>query len=480
MANTNKKVTSIAAKEENLTQWYTDVCTKAELMDYTSAKGFIIYRPDGYSLWEEIQSYLDRRYKEIGIRNVALPTLIPMSLLNREKEHINGFAPECFEVTRAGGKDLSDPFVVRPTSETLFCDYFKNVVHSYNDLPIMNNQWCSVLRAEKTTRPFLRGSEFLWQECHALHLTETESRNFALTMLRIYYELGRDVLALPFVMGQKPSSEKFAGAVSTYTIEGLMPDGQALQCGTTHYLGTDFCKNFGIRYQDKNNQIAYPHYSSHGASTRLLGAMIMFHGDDNGLVLPPKVAPTQVVIIPIRFDKDPNILRVSREIQEKLKKAGVRVSLDDTSKTPGWKFSQYEMKGIPLRIEIGPKDLENGQVTITRRFDGFKKTLGLDEIEKTVLVELQEAQDGLYQKAYDYLKSHIVTCRTKEEIEDTLLNHKGFVRMMAEDTAEEEKYMKEKYNATPRVLPFDETPFDDKDPITGNKADKVLYFDRAY
>ncbi|MFA6830353.1 MAG: proline--tRNA ligase [Bacilli bacterium] len=476
----DKKVTAVASKSENLTQWYTDVCTKAELMDYASTKGFIIYRPDGYALWEEVQKYLDKRFKEVGVRNVYLPTIIPMSLLNKEKEHIQGFAPECFEVSAAGGKPLADHLVIRPTSETLFCDYFKDIVHSYNDLPIENNQWCSVLRAEKTTRPFLRGAEFLWQECHALHASENEARNFALSMLKIYYDLGREMLAIPFVAGCKPESEKFAGAVSTYTIEALMPDGQALQCGTTHYLGTGFCEKFGIKYQDKNNKIAYPHYSSHGASTRLLGALIMVHGDDNGLVLPPKIAPTQVVIIPIRGQDNPEVNKVSQEIYDILNKDGIRVYLDSTNKTPGWKFSQYEMKGVPLRIEIGPKDLANGVVTMTRRFDGFKKSLPISEISATVALELQEAQDGMYKKAYDYLKSHIVTCHTEEEIADTLLNHKGFVRMMAEDTVEEEKYMKEKYNATPRVMPFDEAPFDDKDPLTGNKADKVVYFDRAY
>lgn len=476
----SKKVMSIASKSENLTQWYTDVCTKAELMDYASTKGFIIYRPDGYALWEEVMKYMDRRMKEEGVRNVYLPTIIPMSLLNKEKDHVQGFAPECFEITRSGGKELSDHYVIRPTSETLFCDYFKDIVHSYNDLPILNNQWCSVLRAEKTTRPFLRGSEFLWQEAHCLHATEQEARHFALTMLRIYYELGRDVLALPFVMGQKPESEKFAGAVSTYTIEGLMPDGQALQCGTTHYLGTEFPKAFGVKFQDKDNSIAYPHYSTHGSSTRLLGAMIMFHGDDNGLVLPPAIAPTQVVIIPIRSQDNPEVLKTAKRIKDELLKENVRVFLDASDKTPGWKFAQYEMKGVPLRIEIGPKDLANNQLTISRRFDGMKKTLSLDELAKDVLVELKEAQDGLYKKALDYLKSHIITCTTKEEVEDCLVNHKGFVRMMAEDTPDEETFFKQKYNATPRVMPFDEVPFGDTDPITGNKADKVIYFDRAY
>ena len=335
-----KKVTSITSKSENITQWYTDVCLKAELMSYAKTKGFIIYRPDGYALWEEIQNFFNKRIKALGVRNVYLPSLIPMSLLQKEKDHISGFAPECAVVTRGGNKMLQEEMVVRPTSETLFCDHFKDIVHSYNDLPVKYNQWCSVVRWEKTTRPFLRGSEFLWQEGHTLHSSEEEARAFTLTILRNYNDLGRELLAIPFVMGQKPASEKFAGAVDTYTIEALMPDCQALQCGTSHYLGTGFPEAYGIKYLSKENKIEYPHYTSWGISTRLLGALIMVHGDDEGLVLPPKIAPTQVVIIPIRMDTNPEVLKKAKEIEEKLKAEGVRVYLDDSNKTPGWKFAQ--------------------------------------------------------------------------------------------------------------------------------------------
>jgi len=476
----DKRVKMIASKSQDLNAWYTDVCTKAGLMDYASAKGFIIYRPDGYAIWEEVMNYLNRRFKEVGVRNVYLPTLIPMSLLKKEMENFEGFAPECAVVTKGGDKTLAEPMVVRPTSECLFSDYYKDIVHSINDLPIKDNQWCSVVRWEKTTRPFLRGAEFLWQEGHTLHADKNEARAFALSILRIYDELGRDVLALPFVTGSKPSSEKFAGAEETFTIEGLMPDGQALQCGTSHFLGQGFPKAFGIRYTDHNNQLAYPYYTSWGVSTRLLGALIMVHGDDNGLVLPPRVAPIQAVIIPIRADENPEVLKAAKELEANLSKAGVRVSLDDSNKTPGWKFSQYEMKGVPLRIEIGPKDLAKGEAVLTRRFDESKSVLPLSSLPAQVPVLLDEIHAGMYKKAYDYLKSHIYTCTSKEEIDTVLKEHKGFVRMMASDTPEEEAFFKKEYAATPRVLPFDETPFGDKDPVNGEKADKVLYFARAY
>jgi prolyl-tRNA synthetase len=478
----DRKVKSITAKSENMAQWYTDVCTKAELMDYASAKGFIVYRPDGYALWEEMQKYLDLRFKEVGVRNVYLPSLIPMSLLDKEKEHIQGFAPECAVVTRGGEKELAEPMVVRPTSETLFCDHFKDIVHSYNDLPIEYNQWCSVVRWEKTTRPFLRGSEFLWQELHSLHATEQESRAFALSILRVYNDLGRDMLAVPFIMGQKPKSEKFAGAVDTYTIEGLMPDGQALQCGTTHYLGTGFMEHYGVRYLGKDNKIAFPHYSSCGASTRLIGAVILMHGDDNGLVLPPKIAPTQVVIVPIRADVDPEVMKAAKEIEGKLREQGVRVYLDASDKTPGWKFAQYEMKGVPLRIEIGPKDLAQHQVMLTRRFDDQKMAMPIDKVIADIPTELDKIQEGMYQKALAYVNSHIVECHTHDEVKDVIQNARGFAKIMwnPEDEASDNLMMKSELNATPRVLPFDQVSFGDTDPLSGNKASQVVYYDRAY
>lgn len=479
----DKKVKSITSKSEDITQWYTDVCLKAELMSYAKTKGFIIYRPDGYALWENIQSYFDGHIKKLGVRNVYLPSLIPMSLLEKEKEHVEGFAPECAVVTRGGKKQLAEEMVVRPTSETLFCDHFKDIVHSYNDLPIKYNQWCSVVRWEKTTRPFLRGSEFLWQEGHTLHATEEEARAFTLTILRLYNQLGKDLLAIPFIMGQKSQSERFAGAQDTYTIEAMMPDCQALQSGTSHLLGQGFPEAYGIRYLGKDNHIAYPYYTSWGISTRLLGALIMVHGDDEGLVLPPKIAPTQVVIIPIRADSDPKVMKACKELEEKLGEKGVRVYLDDSDKTPGWKFSQYEMKGIPLRIEVGPRDIANNQATLTRRVDSKKETLSLEALEERIPSILDEIHDEMYKKAYKFLEEHLFECHNYDEIKDVITNQRGFAKMMVKSStqAEVEKKMKEEFNATPRVIPFDQRPFQSKDSFTGEEgADTLIVFARAY
>ena len=476
-----KTVKNIASKSENITQWYTDVCLKAELMDYASTKGFIVYRPDGYSLWEEIQNYLNNRFKQLGVRNVYMPSLIPMSLLNKEKEHVNGFAPECAVVTRGGSKTLQEEMVVRPTSETLFCDHFKDIVHSYNDLPILYNQWCSVIRWEKTTRPFLRGSEFLWQEGHTLHIDENEARAFALSILRVYSELGRDYLAIPFISGEKTDSEKFAGAVSTYTIEALMPDGQALQCGTTHYLGTGFPKAYDIKYTNKDNVIDYPHYVSWGVSTRLLGALIMIHGDDNGLVLPPMISPTQVVIIPIRSDSNPEVLKTCNHVLEELKKNNIRAIIDNSNKTPGWKFAQYEMKGVPIRIEIGPKDIEKNSLMLTKRYNEEKVILPLDNISSIVSQILKDIHEGMYNKANEYLNSHIFECHNKEEIDNVLKEHLGFAKIISSSNQEEdEKYMKDTYSATPRVKPFNQRKFQDKSSLNDAEGKEVIYYARAY
>ena len=478
----DKKVKFIASKEEDITSWYTDVCLKAELMDYAKTKGFIIYRPDGYAIWEEIQSYFNSKIKNLGVRNVYLPSLIPMSLLNKEKEHIQGFAPECAIVTKGGNKTLAEEMVIRPTSETLFCDYFKNILHSYNDLPIKNNQWCSVVRWEKTTRPFLRGAEFLWQEGHTLHSSEDEARQFALEILKTYRKMGEELLAIPFIAGRKTDSEKFAGAKETYTIETLMPDNQALQCGTSHYFGTEFCENFNIKYQDKNNKLAYPYYTSWGISTRLIGALVMLHGDDNGLVLPPKVAPTQVVIIPIKANENKEVNKVANKLYSDLNNANIRTIIDNSDKfTPGFKFAKYELKGVPLRIEIGPKDLENNHISLTYRYSGEKKVVQLNSsLVSNINKELDFIQTSMYKKALESINSRIITCNTKKEIEDTLLNKKGFAKFMYSDTSDEENYLKEKFSATPRVIPFDEMPFDKVDPITNKKADKVIYYSRAY
>lgn len=478
----NKKVTSITSREENFAQWYTDVCVKAELMDYASTKGFIIYRPDGYALWESIKEYFDARIKKLGVRNVYLPSLIPMPLLRKESDLVEGFAPECAVVTKGGTKTLAEEMVIRPTSETLFCDHFKNILHSYNELPIKYNQWCSVIRWEKTTRPFLRGSEFLWQEGHCLFENENLAREFTLTMLREYDLLGSELLAIPFVTGEKPASEKFAGAESTYTIEAMMPDGQALQSGTSHYLGQAFPKAYDIKFQNRENKLDYPHYISWGISTRLIGAIIMVHGDDEGLVLPPRVAPTQVVIIPIRMDSNPEVLKACKRIEEKLKEMNVRVYLDDSNKTPGWKFSQYEMKGIPLRIEVGPKDLENGNMTLTKRYDSSKETLPLTALEEIPTI-LEDIQKGMYNKALAFLNDHITECHNYDEVKEVILSGKGFAKMMVNSKNEAmiEEKLKTELNATPRVMPFDQRGFQEEDTITGEKrADTVVYFARAY
>lgn len=479
----DKKNKAITPKSENLTQWYTDVCLKAELMSYAKTKGFIIYRPYGYALWEGIKDYFDKKIKALGVENVYLPSLIPMNLLSKEKELVEGFAPECAVVTRGGNKPLAEEMVVRPTSETLFCDYFKDIVHSYNDLPVLNNQWCSVVRWEKTTRPFLRGAEFLWQEGHCLFETHEQANEFALTILREYNNIGRELLAIPFVMGPKPASERFAGAEVTYTIEALMPDGQALQSGTSHLLGQAFPKAYDIKYSSRDNKVVYPYYISWGISTRLLGALIMVHGDDNGLVLPPKIAPTQIVIVPIRMDTNPEVLAKAREIQETLKKLGLRVKLDDSNKTPGWKFAQYEMKGVPLRIEIGPKDLEKNQVMITRRYDSSKESVSLDDLAKRIPVELDEIQEAMYQKANAFLSSHITECHNYDEVKDVITSGKGFAKIMVkrENEAAIEAKMKAELNATPRVMPFDQRAFQSKDTITQEEgASDVVYFARAY
>ena len=478
----DKKVKFIASKEEDITSWYTDVCQKAELMSYAKTKGFIVYRPDGYALWENIQEYLNKKFKEVGVRNVYLPSLIPMSLLNKEKEHIKGFAPECAVVTKGGEKLLAEEMVIRPTSETLFCDYYKDILHSYNDLPIICNQWCSVIRWEKTTRPFLRGSEFLWQEGHTLHQDKQEARKFALDILKIYRDLGKDLLAIPFIAGKKTDSEKFAGAEETFTIEALMPDNQALQCGTSHYLGQSFCQHFNIKYQNKDNQVVYPYYTSWGVSTRLLGALIMLHGDNNGLVLPPKIAPTQVVIIPIKGNESKEVRDVSNKIYKDLNKAGIRTVLDNNEKnTPGFKFAKYELKGVPLRIEVGPKDLENNKITLSIRYSGEKETIILkNNIAKDINEKLNEIHDAMYNNLLTKLEERIIYCKTKDEIEDVLENKKGFAKFSYADTKEEEEYLKNKFNATPRVIPFDEMVKDKKDPMNDLDAEKVIYYCRAY
>lgn len=479
MENKNQfKNQSITRQEDDFAQWYTDVCKKAELMDYSSVKGFIIYRPYGYAIWENIQNYLDKRFKETGHQNVYMPLVIPESLFDKEKEHVEGFAPETLIATIGGQNKLDDRLIIRPTSETLFCEHFAKIIKSYRDLPKLYNQWCSVVRWEKTTRPFLRGSEFLWQEGHTMHEDELEARTEALKMLEIYDDLGRDILAVPFVKGRKTEKERFAGALETYSIEALMPDGKALQSGTTHYFGNGFSKAFGVSYQNRDGKIAHPYQTSFGVSTRLIGSIIMAHGDDNGLVLPPFVAPIQVVIIPVGQNK-PGVLTKARYVYESLKKEGVRVFIDESDHTAGWKFAEYEMKGVPLRLELGPRDIENNHATVVKRNDGAKITIPLSSLVDQCKELLNTIHKEMYKKAYKYLLSHIREAHNLDELKE-ILDTGGYAKVMwCEDRACEDK-IKEMFQATARCIPFTQIPFDDVCPICGKKATKVVLFAKAY
>jgi len=472
------KNSSITRQEDDFAQWYTDVCVKAELMDYSSVKGFIIYRPYGYAIWEEIQNYLNKRFKETGHENCYMPLVIPQSLFDKEKEHVEGFAPETLIATIGGSKPLEDRLIIRPTSETLFCEHYAKVISSYRDLPKLYNQWCSVVRWEKTTRPFLRGSEFLWQEGHTMHESEIEARTETLKMLEIYDDLGRDLLAVPFVKGRKTEKEKFAGAKETYTIEALMPDGKALQSGTTHYFGNGFAKAFGVKYQTREGKIDFPHQTSWGVSTRLLGSIIMVHGDDNGLVLPPYVAPIQVVVVPVAQQK-PGVIPAARGIYNICKNINLRVKIDESEKSPGFKFAEWEMKGVPLRIEIGPRDIENNHCVVCKRNTNEKRIIKLDDLEVELPKLLEEIHREMYERAMKYLLEHVTEVHSIEELK-AALDKGGYAKMMwCEDEACENK-IKEMFQATARCMPFDATPFAETCPICGKKASKVVLFAKAY
>ncbi|HBD06537.1 MAG TPA: proline--tRNA ligase [Firmicutes bacterium] len=475
-----KKNSTITPIEESMSQWYSDVCLKAELMDYSRTKGFIIYRPYGFAIWENIKNWLDKEFKKTGIQNVYMPSLIPESLFNLEKEHVEGFAPECAIVTTGGNKELDEKLIIRPTSETLFCDHFKNVLNSYRDLPLLYNQWCNVVRWEKTTRPFLRGKEFLWQEGHTVHETEKEAREETLKMLEIYRSMGENLFAFPFVCGRKTEKEKFAGAVETYTIEALMPDGQALQSGTSHYFGQGFCEKFGVKFLGKDNKIEYPYQTSFGVSTRLIGSIIMMHGDDNGLVLPPAIAPIQVVIVTVKDEKVPELKDYARGLKAKLEEMGVRVKYDETDRTPGWKYAEYEMKGVPVRVSVGPRDRENGVLEVVYRYNGEKVSIPEEEFINSIHDIFKTIHQGMYNKAQKYLNEHIYEVHTYDELKDVLSNGRGYAKMMWDGTREVEDKIKEEFNASSRCMPFDQTPFGDVDPVSGRKAKYVCLFARSY
>ena len=477
--NKTVKNESITSRDVDFAQWYTDVCRKAELMDYSSVKGFIDYLPYGYAIWEQIQEFANRKFKEKGAENVYLPCVIPASLFGKEKEHIEGFAPECLVATIGGNKKLEDPLIIRPTSEILFSDMYKRLVSSYRDLPKLYNQWCSVVRWEKTTRPFLRGSEFLWQEGHCLFETEEEAWKNTMDMLEVYDSIGRDLLAIPFVKGKKTEHEKFAGAVATYSIEALMHDGKALQSGTTHYLGTGFAEAFGISYLGRDNKLHAPHQTSWGVSTRLIGAVIMVHGDDNGLVLPPEVAPIQVVIVPIRQQAE-GILEKCDEIARKLRSVGIRVKVDASEHTPGWKFAEWEMKGVPLRLELGPRDLAEGKVALSKRYNGEKLVGAIEDVEAEIPALLKAIQEEMYQKALAFLQTKIVDVENLEELK-AALEKGGYARMAYCGEPECEDAIKAFTNGgTARCIYKEEVPEGSVCPVCGKPSKIVAYFAKAY
>ncbi|ERI89660.1 proline--tRNA ligase [Clostridiales bacterium oral taxon 876 str. F0540] len=473
-----KLVEAITPMDQDFAQWYTDVVKKAELVDYASVRGCMVIRPYGYAIWENIQKNLDNMFKETGHENVYMPMFIPESLLQKEKDHVEGFAPEVAWVTHGGNQELTERLVVRPTSETLFCDHYAKIIQSYKDLPKLYNQWCSVVRWEKTTRPFLRTLEFLWQEGHTAHATAEEAQEETIKMLNVYAKLCEEYLAIPVVKGQKTDKEKFAGAEATYTIESLMHDGKALQCGTSHNFGDGFAKAFNIQYTDKNGKLQYVHQTSWGMTTRLIGAMIMVHGDDNGLVVPPRIAPTQLVIIPVAQHKA-GVLDKASELKDRLSKI-VRVKMDDSDKTPGWKFSEYEMKGVPLRLEIGPKDIENNQAVLVRRDNREKIVVSLDELENKVNEVLEDIQNSLLEKAKTAQIEKTSTAINLDEFKNLLDMKPGFVKAMwCGDRACEDK-IKEEAAATSRCMPFEQEHISDTCVCCGKPAKKLVYWGRAY
>ena len=479
MAKDKKMVEAITSMEEDFAQWYTDVVKKAELIDYSSVKGCMIIRPAGYAIWENIQRELDRRFKETGVENVYMPLFIPESLLEKEKDHVEGFAPEVAWVTHGGLNPLTERLCVRPTSETLFCDFYKNIIHSYRDLPKVYNQWCSVVRWEKETRPFLRSREFLWQEGHTAHATAEEAEERTVQMLNLYADFCEEVLAMPVIRGRKTEKEKFAGAEATYTIEALMHDGKALQSGTSHNFGDGFAKAFDIQFTDKDNTLRYVYQTSWGMTTRLIGAIIMVHGDDSGLVLPPRIAPVQVMVIPIQQQKE-GVLEKAREVCARIGDV-CRAKLDDSEKSPGWKFSEQEMRGIPLRIELGPKDIAASSCVVVRRDTGEKIQVALEELETTVPRLLDEIQRDMFARAKAHRDAHIWDAHNYEEFKAIAAEKPGFIRgMWCGDRACEDK-IKEETTATSRCMPFhDQEQISSTCVFCGRPAHKLVYWGKAY
>lgn len=478
MADQKKMVEAITSMEEDFSRWYTDVVKKAELVDYSSVRGCTILRPYGCALWENIRDILDAKFKELGHENVAMPMFIPESLLQKEKDHVEGFAPEVAWVTHGGSEKLAERLCVRPTSETLFCEHYANIIRSYRDLPKLYNQWCSVVRWEKTTRPFLRSREFLWQEGHTMHATAEDATQETLRMLNVYADFCEKYLAIPVVKGRKTDKEKFAGAEATYTIEALMHDGKALQAGTSHYFGDGFAKAFNITYLDKDNKLKNCYQTSWGMSTRIIGGIIMTHGDNSGLVLPPAVAPTQVMVIPIAQHKE-GVIDKATEIYERLKKI-VRCGIDTTDQSPGWKFAEYEMRGVPLRLEIGPRDIENNACVLARRDNGEKTVVSLDELETIIPQMLENITKSMYEKALKRREDMTYDASNMDELKDIAANKTGFIRAMWCGDLECELKLKEECDVTSRCMPLDRQHEKGTCVCCGKPADKLVYWGKAY
>ena len=478
VADQKKMVEAITPMDVDFAKWYTDVVIKADLVDYSSVRGCMIFRPYGYALWENIQKIFDAKFKATGHQNVYMPMFIPESLLQREKDHVEGFAPEVAWVTHGGNEKLTERLCVRPTSETLFCDHYAHVIKSYRDLPMLYNQWCSVVRWEKTSRPFLRNVEFLWQEGHTMHETAEEAMEETQRMLGIYAETCENDLAIPVIKGRKTDKEKFAGAEATYTIEAMMHDGKALQSGTSHYFGDGFAKAFDVTFTGRDNTLQHPHQTSWGVSTRLIGAIIMTHGDDNGLVLPPAVAPTQVVIVPIAMHKE-GVTDKANEVLARLQKF-CRAKIDLSDNSPGWKFAQYEMKGVPLRLEIGPKDIEKNQCVLVRRDNREKYFVSLDELETKVPELLQMVHDGMYERALKNREEKTYEATTLEQLKEIAETKPGFIKAMwCGDQACEEK-LKEVAGVSSRCMPFEQEHLSDTCVCCGKPAKAMVYWGKAY
>ena len=475
----DKRVEQITDMEVDFAQWYTDICRKAELVEYSSVKGFTILRPYGYAIWENIQNIMDGMFKKTGHVNVAMPVLIPESLLKKEGELVNGFAPEVAWVTMGGSEKLEERLAFRPTSETMFCDHWHNVLHSYRELPMLYNQWCSVIRWEKTTRPFLRSREFWWQEGHTIHETAEEAQAETEQQLGCYADFFENVLAIPVVRGRKTEKEKFAGAEATYTVECMMKDRKSLQGATSHYFGDKFSRAYDVTFAGRDNKLQYPFQTSWGSTTRMIGAVIMTHGDNNGLVLPPKIAPIQVIVLPIAQHKA-GVLENAEKLRARLEEAGLRVRMDDSDNSMGWKCAQYEMKGVPLRIELGPRDIENNVCMAVRRDNGEKISVSLDEIDGKIHELLDTVQQGLFDKAKKNLNEHIFEAHSLEEAKRIQEEKGGFIKTMWCGELECEMKMKEQAGMSSRCIPFEQEDLGDTCPICGKKAKHMIYWGVAY